>query len=119
MHELSIATSILDTVLQEIEAKNLPPVENIVVRIGALSGLLPDALEFSFEAIKQNTPLADTRLDIEKVSVTGKCRDCAADFEVEDFVFACPRCGSGNIEVTHGQELDIAYLDVMEDGAEK
>ncbi|MFQ5631945.1 MAG: hydrogenase maturation nickel metallochaperone HypA [bacterium] len=114
MHELSMATSILNTVLQEIETKKLPPVEYIVVRIGALSGILPDALEFSFDAIKRNTSLADTRLKIEKVPVTGKCRDCSAGFGVEDYVFACPRCNSGSIEVTHGQELDIAYLEVEE-----
>lgn len=119
MHELSIATSILDTVLQEIEMKNLPGVESIAVRIGALSGILPDALAFSFEAIKRNTPLAETRLEIEKVPVKGKCRDCNADFKVENFVFACPYCGSGNIEATHGQEIEIAYLEVDDNGAAK
>jgi Zn finger protein HypA/HybF involved in hydrogenase expression len=46
MHELSIAASIVDTVLQEIQRKNLPPVQTIAVRIGALSGVEPEALRY-------------------------------------------------------------------------
>lgn len=117
MHELSIATSIVDTVLQEIERKNLPPVQTIAVRIGALSSVDPEALRFSFEAITAETPLAKTKLEIEHVPVRGKCHTCGLDFTVEDFIFACPSCQSGQIEVMTGEELEIAYLEV-EDGRE-
>ena len=116
MHELSIATSIVDTVLQEIQRKNLPPVQTIAVRIGALSSVDPEALRFGFESIIADTPLAQTKLEIEQVPVEGKCRACNQEFAVEDFIFACPSCQSGQIEVTAGEELEIAYLEV--DGVE-
>jgi hydrogenase nickel incorporation protein HypA/HybF len=112
MHELSIATSIVDMVLQEIQRKNLPPVQTIAVRIGALSCVDPEALRFGFEAITADTSLAETKLQINEVPVQGKCRACNNEFTVQDFVFACPRCQSGQIEVTRGEELDIAYLEV-------
>lgn len=112
MHELAIAQSIVSTVEREIERRNLSSVQKIVVRIGALSGILADALAFSFEAITLDTPLQNTKLEIENVPVHGKCRTCGHEFNVEDLVFACPRCDSAQIEVTKGLELDIAYLEV-------
>jgi hydrogenase nickel incorporation protein HypA/HybF len=112
MHELSIAESIVNTVLQEIERKTLPPVQKIVVRVGALSGVVPEALQFGFEAITADTQLAQTKLEIEFVPVQGTCRDCEQTFAVEEFFFACPRCQSGHLDITRGEELDIAYLEV-------
>lgn len=114
MHELSIATSIVDSVLQEIARKNLPPVQTIALRIGALSNVDPEALRFGFDSIIGDTPLANAKLDIEFVPVQGKCRACMHEFAVQDFIFACPRCSSGQIETTRGDELDIAYLEIAE-----
>lgn len=112
MHELSIAASIIQTVTQEIARRKLPPVQTIAVRLGALSSVDPEALRFGFDAIIIDTPLAKTKLEIEFVAVQGKCRACKNEFAVQDFVFACPLCDSGQIETTRGDELDIAYLEV-------
>jgi hydrogenase nickel incorporation protein HypA/HybF len=119
MHELSIANAIVDAVLHEIQQRNLPAVQTIGIRIGALSGVVPEALQFGFEAITSDTPLASTKLKIEPVPVHGKCHGCDHDFTVDDFVFACPICSSGKIEVTGGEELDIAYLEVEEGGGQR
>ncbi|MDZ7267534.1 MAG: hydrogenase maturation nickel metallochaperone HypA [candidate division KSB1 bacterium] len=112
MHELSIATAIVETVLQEMQRRQLPAVSAVGVRVGALSGVVPDALEFSFQAIINGTPLAGARLAIEQVPLQGKCRNCGLDFSVQEFIFACPDCHSGQIEITRGEELEIAYLEV-------
>lgn len=117
MHELSIANSIVETVLQEIENKQLPPVQRIVVRVGVLSGVVPEALQFGFEAITRETPLENTRLVLEIIPIQGQCQACGRDFEVEELVFACPYCHSGKIKVINGEELDIAYLEVEENVA--
>ncbi|MFQ5769938.1 MAG: hydrogenase maturation nickel metallochaperone HypA [bacterium] len=115
MHELAIANTIVTTVLHEIERQDLPPVKAVVVRVGALSGVVPEALQFNFEAITIDTPLAHTKLEIEKIPVQGKCRKCSREFTVKNYLFVCPSCQSGQIQVTQGEELDIAYLEV-EDG---
>ena len=117
MHELSIANSILDIVLNEKKINNLPEVKAIGLRIGALSGIFPDALEFSFDAIKKDTPLENTILEISEIPVTGICKSCNENFSVSDLIFSCPRCHSTSIEVDKGQEMDIEYLDI-EDEAE-
>lgn len=114
MHELSIATSIVEAVTEEIRLRHLPAPQAIVVRVGALSGVLPDALQFSYEAITVDTPLANTKLIIEEIPVTAVCHACNAEFAVEAFAFACPECNSSRIEVIRGEELDIAYLEIEE-----
>ncbi|MFQ5824806.1 MAG: hydrogenase maturation nickel metallochaperone HypA, partial [bacterium] len=112
MHELSIANSIVSTVLEEMKRRELPSVKSIVLRVGALSDIVPESLLFSFEVITIDTPLTNTKLKIEHIPVQGKCHKCGHDFAVENNLFVCPHCQSGQIEITRGQELDIAYLEV-------
>lgn len=115
MHELSIANSILDIVLNEKKTKKLPDIKAVGLRIGALSGILPDALEFSFDAIKKETLLENTVLKISVISVSAICKNCGENFPVEDLVFSCQKCNSTSIEVDKGQEMDITYLDIEND----
>ncbi len=112
MHELSIAQNILKTVLGEIQSQNLPPVRTIGLKIGVLSDVLPDALEFGFDALKKETILAETELAIERTPVGGECRDCNEKFAMQELIFSCPACQSRSIEMHGGQELDITFLEV-------
>ncbi len=114
MHELGIAQSIIKTVEHEMEARGLPPVAEVGLRIGALSGVLPDALAFGFEALIADTPLASCQLVIEHVPAQACCELCNHQFEVDDFFFSCPACEAVQVVVVHGYELDIAYLKVDE-----
>jgi hydrogenase nickel incorporation protein HypA/HybF len=115
MHELSIANSILNFVLEEQKSKNLPRVNAIGLRIGTLSGILPDALEFSFDAIKKETQLENTKLEISEIPVTAICNKCNEIFSVTDLLFSCPKCHSASIELNQGQEMEIAYLDIEDE----
>ena len=115
MHELSIANTILNIVINEKMIKNLPEINTIGLKIGALSGILPDALEFSFDAIKKDTPLANTQLEITEIPVSGICGSCNTKFQVSDLIFACPECHSTSIKVDQGQEMDIDYLEIEDE----
>ncbi len=115
MHELGIADNIVTAVLKEMSERNLRSVSAIALRIGAMTDIVPEALEFGFEVLIRETPLHGARLKIERVPVKGHCRACGTEFEVEEFIFVCPECSSGDIIVTQGTELDIAYLEVEDD----
>lgn len=67
MHELSIAMSILESVQEEVEQRGCGSVEAIHLRVGELSGVVPDALSFAYEVAVQETPFARSRLVIEAV----------------------------------------------------
>lgn len=115
MHELAIANSIVNTVLGEAKKGQYKTITAIGLRIGALTDIVPEALEFGFSAITAGTLLEGAKLEIENVPVLGRCGACREAFEVKGFVFACPGCGSSNIEVEQGQELDIVYIEVDDD----
>ncbi|MFZ0391533.1 MAG: hydrogenase maturation nickel metallochaperone HypA [Calditrichia bacterium] len=114
MHELSIAQSIIATVLQEMKTRQLKSIEKIGVEIGAMSGVFPDALQFGYNCIIKDTILENTELVIEKIAVAGECSECGKTFQINDFVFVCPACSSPAVIMTRGNELDIKYLEIAE-----
>ena len=65
MHELSIAMSLVEAVCDELPKLGRVSIESVHVRIGALSGVVADALVFAFEVASGETPIAGARLDVE------------------------------------------------------
>jgi hydrogenase nickel incorporation protein HypA/HybF len=110
MHELGIALEIINIVREESSKRNLHELQEIGIRLGSLSGVDPEALSFSFEAATWDTPLASAKLRIEQIPVGGECRSCGKKLQLDDFVFMCPHCDSTDIDITQGEELDLAYL---------
>lgn len=110
MHELSIATEIITIAQKEMTERRLDTIKAVGVRLGALSGIDPEALSFGFQAGTIDTPLADVELIIEQVPVKGRCRSCGRGFQVDEFIFLCPHCQSTDMELTQGEELEIAHL---------
>ena len=84
MHELSIAEAILDAVRLEAEKRPGAHVAKVAVRVGALSGVEPDALSFGFACLVQGTNLAPLELIIEHVSRRQRCPSCDLTFDVPD-----------------------------------
>ena len=114
MHELSIADAILDAVRIEAEKRPGAHVTKVGVRIGALSGVEPEALSFGFTALVQGTDLEPLELVIELLPRRQRCPTCDFTFEVAEDILACPRCASGETLLAGGDELNLAYLEVEE-----
>ena len=110
MHELRIATEIIDIVRGEMTGRQLSRVTEVCLNVGALTGVDPEALSFGFEAATSDTPLNGARLNINFIPVQGRCRSCKNDFKVNEFVFICDRCGSTDLDIVKGEELDVAYF---------
>ncbi len=112
MHELSIASAILDSVRKEAEKRPGVRVTKVGVRIGALSGVEPEALSFGFSALVQGSDLDPLALEIESVPRRQRCPACAFTFEVTGDTLACPRCANAETQFAGGDELHLAYLEV-------
>ena len=110
MHELSIALEIIDILNGEITRRKIRGIDEVGLRIGMLTGVDPDSLEFGFKAATMDSPLSDVELNIRLIPIGGICRKCRACFTVEDFVILCPECGSTEVDITQGEELDIEYI---------
>ncbi len=118
MHELGIAQSILDLVQQYVPVSQAAGIRAVKVRVGALAGIVPESLDFSFQAITGGTPWETARLDIESVGTLARCESCAHEFEVEDLVFLCPACDGTSIRVVAGQELQVVEIEMEDEQAE-
>jgi hydrogenase nickel incorporation protein HypA/HybF len=117
MHEMAIANSVLDAV--RAEARRFPAghIAKVGVRVGELAGVDPDAMSFCFEALVRDTDLEPLVLAIEFCPRQYRCRDCGRSFPSGEDGPACPDCGAGESLLIAGEELELAYLEVEEDGA--
>jgi hydrogenase nickel incorporation protein HypA/HybF len=79
MHELSIALSIVDGALEELERRGLKRASAIYVRLGRLAGVDKDALQFSYNVASQETLLAASRLEIEEIDAAIFCPVCRGE----------------------------------------
>lgn len=118
MHELSIATSILDIVREAVPTSQHTAVRGVRVRVGALSGVVPESLDFSFAAITAGTPLQWSSLVIEKVAVRCRCNACGHEFSSEVPIFVCPACNSYETTMLQGNELQVVEIELEDQPAE-
>ncbi len=115
MHELSIAESIVKTVIKEAGKRNAIKVSKVGLKIGALTDIVNDALEFGFQAIIPGTILENAKLNIENIPLICLCKKCQKKYEIEQFLFVCPICNGRDLEIQSGNELDIVYIDLEYD----
>lgn len=115
MHELSIAMGIVEAAVDEAKQRNVQ-VSAVHLRLGALSGVVKDALLFSYEVACQETPLAGSRLVIEEVPVAVYCPQCKGKRVLESVQsFICPECGAPVGDVLQGKELEVFALEVEDE----
>src|ERR1700757_2484097 len=77
MHELSIAMSIVEMASEEAERRGVQ-VEAVHLELGALSGVVKEALLFSYEMPCNGTPLAGSRLLVKDIPIEVLCPSCRA-----------------------------------------
>ncbi len=115
MHELSIAMGIVDAALDESQRRGVQ-VSAVHLRLGALSGVVRDALMFSYEVACQDTPLQGSQLIVEDVPVIVFCPQCQQERKLPSVqLFACPHFGTPTMDVRRGKELEVFALEI-EDG---
>lgn len=114
MHELSIAMGIVDAALEEAQKRGVQ-VSAVHLRLGALSGVVKDALMFSYEVACQDTALEGSQLIVEDVPVMVFCPQCQEKRTLASVQsFTCPECGSPTRDVLQGKELEVVALEVQD-----
>ncbi len=114
IHEAGIAAELIARVTERLEGVPHGAVRAVRLAIGDLAGVNVAALEFAFDCLAANTPLAGARLMVERIPVTLLCRMCGTRGEITDWRFRCAHCGSDAVSVATGRELDLRSLDVDE-----
>lgn len=115
MHELSIATAIIDRAEEVARRHGDAAVTAVRVRVGALSGVVPDALRFSFDVAREGTSAEAARLVVDDVPARAECRPCGTDFPLgSPPLMWCPACDRPADSVLSGRELEITAVELEE-----
>jgi len=113
MHELSIISSVVDSVIESLEAYPGARVIEVRLRLGALAAVVEDSLQFCYEIATRETQLEGSRLVISIVPVTVHCAACGKDGVLENLQsFRCPHCDEPTGDVRGGREMDIEAIEI-------
>jgi hydrogenase nickel incorporation protein HypA/HybF len=113
MHELSIALSMIDQILEESSNRGGLKVEVVHLKLGSFSGVYKDALLFAYEVSCEGTQLAGSRLEIETVPLVIHCSVCGKDqVPPSMYQLCCPKCQTPSHEIVTGREIEVASLEV-------
>ncbi len=112
MHELSVTEGLLAIVLEHAEKAGAARILGIDLRVGEMSGLVDESLQFYFDFLSRDTVAAGARLRFTRVAARFACRQCGAEFEPGDRDWACPECGAVGGNIVAGRELLIESIEV-------
>jgi len=115
MHELSIITEIMAIVTEELKKHSATKLLSVTIHYGALSQVVPDSLDFAFEALTINTPYEGAKLvleEIEAVLMCSNCGNCFTPTKEELLYSACPACKQAfGHTVQKGNELYVQHIE--------
>jgi hydrogenase nickel incorporation protein HypA/HybF len=119
MHELSIASSVVESVLEFAAKNQINKVLEVKLVIGELMAVQWEQLRFCYAAITRETAMENSSLEIEQVEATVKCSYCLfrgrPKYWEEAWSFGpiatleCPECGKAT-EAVQGKECAIKTI---------
>jgi hydrogenase nickel incorporation protein HypA/HybF len=115
VHELSIVASLFETLESLSREHDARRITAVKLRIGRLSGVVPELLESAFETYKKGTLAEGARLEIEVAPYDFRCRTCGGTAFRDEPGFACAACGSKDMELVGGMDLVLEKIEVEVD----
>lgn len=111
MHEMGIMQGVLDASFEAAQEAKQDNITAIRLTIGEMTEIQPFALEFAFEALTQNTIAEGATLEITMLKPKSRCSDCGHEYEHDRFQMLCPECGSFDLVLLQGRELQIDSIE--------
>jgi hydrogenase nickel incorporation protein HypA/HybF len=115
MHEVSIMAEAVRMAVESAQAAGATRITGLRLRVGRLSGAVPEALRFAWDVVRRDTLAAGAGLEIESVPAASWCATCQVEFECADFMAECPRCRRPARELRRGRELEIVSVETLRD----
>ncbi len=120
MHELAMATSIMESILNVANKNEAISVTEVVLEVGELTMLNPEQLRFMMDVIRKDTIMKDAEIIINMVPIEVECPKCkyrgvAEPDEHMDHLMAiaiCPECGQTNLNILKGQECNVKTIKI-------
>lgn len=111
MHELSLATRIVEIVDEELARRGALRARVVRVLVGDLAVVEAEALRFCFDAAAKGSRVEGGVLEIERVVPRARCEACSAECSPSTRYDLCPSCG-GRLALFKGTELRVKDVEV-------
>ncbi|MDZ7637949.1 MAG: hydrogenase maturation nickel metallochaperone HypA [Bryobacterales bacterium] len=113
MHELSIIQEVVAAAVEAAEQNEATRVECVTLRVGALAGVVKEALLFCFDVASKDTLIEGARLEIIELPVRIHCPLCGEDSDLPGIQsFRCPACGEAGGKILQGRELELSSMEL-------
>jgi hydrogenase nickel incorporation protein HypA/HybF len=112
MHEMALMGEVREIVLEAARSHGFQRVRRVVLEIGRLSGVEPEAMRFCFEVVMADSPAAEATLEIQELPGRAWCPACAAEVEMASRFETCPMCGGLPGRLLQGTEMRVKDLEV-------
>ena len=109
---MSLAESVLQTVETTAQREGARRVSVVVLEIGQLASVEPEALQFCFAAVTRGTMAQEARLEIIELPGRGWCAVCAASVAMDALYGICPLCGVGSLQPSAGTEMRVKEIEI-------
>jgi hydrogenase nickel incorporation protein HypA/HybF len=116
MHEGALSEDLFNHVLVHAREANARRVTRVKVTIGALSDFTAESIQFYWDSLAPGTIAEGAALEFETAPGAAKCPTCGKEFEIDEIIAACPACGTFPVQVTGGNGVYLASLEVERDG---
>lgn len=112
MHEMSITENLVSILLKHAERNKAARIISVTLRIGELSDVVPEAVQFCYDICTQGTIAAGSKLIIERPTPVAYCHNCQKEVCIHQFYDPCPECKDFDYDIRQGRELDIKSMEV-------
>jgi hydrogenase nickel incorporation protein HypA/HybF len=110
MHEMTLAESVLQIIEDASRTGEFRRVRTVVLEIGTLSAVEPDAMRFCFEDVTRGSMAEGAKLEIVEIPGAGRCEACGTTLQLREPYGLCPECGSPRIEIVSGNKMRVKDL---------
>jgi hydrogenase nickel incorporation protein HypA/HybF len=119
MHEMSIADALLQGVLDAAAKSRLVRVQEVMLDVGKVRLVVPEALELAWTIVSEGTVAAGSLLRIREVPIEAACRRCGRVYPADVDNYLCPGCGQADVEIVAGDDIMLTSVvgEVEEQGA--
>ena len=112
MHEVSIMEGTLQLAEEHARKAQGTSILSLRIKVGLLSGVVPEALEFAFEVLRKGTMAENARLEIVRAPALFECSGCKRQWQLDAVEFVCKQCGGPLVLRGGGNELELDQLEV-------
>lgn len=120
MHELSMAHSMVEAILDTAKKNDAVKITEAVLEVGDLTMLNPEQLKFMMDVLREGTIFEDAEIIINMIPIEIRCEKCGFEgaTEVDEnmdhlmSVAICPECENTQVNIIQGQECNVKTIKI-------